>query len=271
MAFKILKSSNRRAISLTETLVVVLIIAVALSIAVPAAKKSLESFDSSVGTAGIISAALKAGRNIAIKEGRYAGVRFQLDQEGRACMVFIVQDDFLANGFRAVQGRSIVKLPEGKAVMDMYVVERIYSGSQIDQMNDYEIDVDNLIDQKEELNDTTTFSIIFSPAGKLTVHTVQMRNKNGYPPPEPSDPDPEISKDDVFNIMQVFENGDAMFLQDDYPNDGYGPEMSRKSFYIYDTQRFNALNETTRYSEYLIDLEPLYVSPYSGEIINKGI
>ena len=130
-------------ISLTEILVVISIIAIMMSVSVPAAKKLIESFESGTGTRQLINAALSNARAIAVRNQTYAGVRFQQDTNGNTYLIFIVHDKEatgFANGFRAVMGRKPMKLPEDVIV--------------------------------------PMTSVVFSSSGKLTIHDVRVRNKD---------------------------------------------------------------------------------------------
>ena len=60
-----------------------------------------------------------------------------------------------------------------------------------------------------------------------------------------------------------------MFIQDDYANLGLGAELSRNNFIIYDKRARDAVNEGSRWTDYLQHLEVIYISPYTGQIINK--
>jgi prepilin-type N-terminal cleavage/methylation domain-containing protein len=142
------KKQRQFGVTLTEVLVVVAVMAILLGISVPTAQHLMDSFESSTGVRYLINAALSNARAIAVRNQAYAGVRFQEAADGHTYMIFIVHDPDpspegtgLANGFRAVEGRKPMRLPEGVSV--------------------------------------NKCSVIFSPAGKLTTHLVWVRNKDG--------------------------------------------------------------------------------------------
>jgi len=254
--------------TLVELLTVVSIILVLAAIGLPAVKKVLDSFESSLSVRHLISAALANARAIAAREQAYAGLRFQQDLDGNQYMIFIVNDPAqppsasdlvndptltgtgLANGFRAVAGYKPMRLPVNVGVM--------YCA---DSDSDNDID-DNDINEDWMLTDATTFSIIFSPAGKLVIHQVRTRNRHGQTTAN-------SSTDDVFNTIDNVNAGVALFYQDDYAGRGLGQELSRNSFIIYDKRALDAVNEDSRWTDYLQHLEVVYVSPYTGQIINK--
>ena len=246
--------------TLTELMVVVAILAVLVGLGVPAAKQIVESFESSAGLSHVISAALNNARAIATKKQKYAGVRFQQDTNGNQYMIFVVNDPCstgLANGFRAIEGRKPIKLPANAGVMDLRIRT---DPCDVSNTSDMAIEVfgddaasnDNINDSYE-VTDTTTFSVVFSPAGKLVMHKVRVNNNN-----------------DVFNTSDNVDNGIGMFIQDNDPEMGLGQEPSRKSFIIYDKRAFGAVDVDERWTGYLRERERLYINPYTGEIINSN-
>jgi hypothetical protein len=234
-----------------EEAVVVAVIALLVVLGVPAVRALFKSIEAEGGTKSMISAALSSARAIAAKEQHYTGVRFQnrYQQDGKGCqyMIFIVQDPQLrAYGFRSVEGLEPIKLPDTVGVMDLRINKTV------------KIDSDSEINTLKDINDTTTFSIIFSPSGKLVIHDVRTINRNG-------EATELTSKDDIFNVKYNVENGIGMFVQDDDPD----KEPSRNSFIIYDRDIFEKTNENSRYDDYLKDLEVFYINPYTGTMINK--
>jgi type II secretory pathway pseudopilin PulG len=281
-------------ISLTEMTVVVAAVALLASLSAPAVRTFFDSLASRDSARAMIGASLSAARAIAAKERRYAGIRFQKAWHplgplySRQYMIFIINDferTGLAHGFRVVEGIKPIKLPENLRVMDFTIVTNRDLGTT--NYNEVRLD-DPLLasDQKDSLindnnslgfRDTTTFSIIFSPSGKMVIHGVRIRNRDGVPR-WPSFLD--NSNDDVFNtITRITDplNPAGMFLQDDYwnnPNNlGLGPELSRRGFVIYERDKFQqALNRGLPYSGYLEQLvvpvpQAIYINPYTGRII----
>jgi len=128
----------------------------------------------------------------------------------------------------------------------------------------------NLVDGRNiYLTDTTSFSIVFSPSGKLVIHEVRTRNRHGR---FESNENVDWSKDGAFNTLTKITdavNQYGMFVQDDYAERGLGQELSRNSFVIYDKRRLDLVSMNKRWTDYLQYLEVLYISPYTGRIINK--
>lgn len=263
------KQSGR---TLAEMTVVIAVIVLLGSFGLPAIRAFLDSFESGTGAKPVISAALASARAIAAKEQRYAGIRFQkaYHPDGPLAapqyMVFIVQDPCIgAYFFRAVEGLQPIKLPGTFGVMDLRYrtnTNPLYSG-------DFPIVSDIEIGNLNILRDTTAFSIIFSPSGKLVIHNVRVRNKDG----EGDSPSfPDLSQDDIFNKSAKVDAGIGMFYQDDYANLGLGMDESRRSFVIYDRREFKrAYDRSQAYSGYLVKLIPdaIYINPYMGTMIEK--
>jgi hypothetical protein len=117
------------------------------------------------------------------------------------------------------------------------------------------------------ITDTSSFSIVFSPSGKLIIRDVRVRNRDGIYQPDNGMTN-KVSMDSIFNSPQnitTYEVG--KFIQDDYAELGLGAESSRNSFVIYDKLRFNKLDAIGRFN-YLSSLEPVYINPYTGTIIS---
>ena len=257
-------------VTLIEMMVVVAIAALMVGLTIPAANMLLNSFESESGAKSIISAAMASARAIAAKEQRYAGIRFQKRYDPNnpdplnesQYIIFIVQDpNVMAFGFRAVEGIQPIKLPDSIGLMDLLYNPILGSATTPDVS----------FANSNVLRDTTTFSIVFSPSGKLVIHEVRVRNRNGigdslyYASIE--------SNDDIFNKRWKADAGLSMFYQDDYftapTNLGLGPESSRNNFVIYDTKKLKQTDVNYRWTNYLSKLKPIYINPYTGTIINE--
>ena len=188
------------------------VMAILMSIAVPTAKKLMQGFESSTGVRQLINAALSNARAIAVREQTYAGVRFE-QKDSITYMVLVLHDPDpspngtgYAYGFRVVEGRRPMKLPEDVMVP---------SGT----------------------------SIIFSPSGKLTIHRIQVYNKDGI------DNSLNTSRDTIFNTSYNVASGLAMFVQETFPV-GLPPNSSQ-ALLIFTKETFS--NEQ--------------ISPYTGELV----
>ncbi len=269
--------ATKAGFTLIEMMVVVAIVALLMVFGMPAVRTLVNSFQSDGNTRTMINSALACARSIAAKEQTYAGIRFQYAYNPKdrdeilsmpQYMVFIVNEEpsqmtNLTVGFRAVEGMAPIKLPESAGVMDLRI--RANLGDEADPNDDPIAPNDTRIDDPRKLRDTTSFSVVFSPSGKLITHEVRTRNKDGKPNGNNS------SYDDIFNTQTNVEknNNRGTFYQDDYANLGLGSEMSRNSFIIYDTNILKNTDKNYRWRDYLSTLQLVYVNPYTGTLINN--
>ena len=262
--------------------VVVAIIALLTALGLPAIRALVNSFQTQSGAESLISAALASARAMAAKEQHYAGIRFQQDSTGNQYIVFIVHDfekTGLSPGFRAIEGAKPIKLPENSRIMDLRVrtnhgMNWTDAGDPLDQpLGAGHLDDTNPLNlvgpygKNMYITDTSSFSIVFSPAGKLLVRTVRLRNRDGIYRPDNSVP-ARLSTDDVLNSpVNIANFGIGRFVQDDYAELGLGAEPSRNRFVICDMTQFDELNATGRFN-YLNGLALVHINPYTGTIIS---
>lgn len=275
------KPQTKTGFTLTEMVVVLATMSLLVAFGLPVMRMIRESFESKTGGKSMISAALSSARAIAAKEQHYAGIRFQRDSAGNQYMIFIIHDfekTGLNPGFRAVQNLKPTKLPDSMGVMDSMVrinhgtnwtdAEKILdeplNAAYFDNTNPQNLGPDQ---KNRYITDTSSFSIVFSPNGKLIMHNVRVRNRDGIYQPDNGLPN-KISMDSIFNSPQnITTHGVGKFIQDDYAELGLGAESSRNSFVIYDKIRFDKLNAIEKFN-YLSSLEPVYINPYTGTIIS---
>jgi len=268
-------------LTLIEMTLVMATMALLVGLAVPAVRSMMRSFQTESGVRSMIDAALSSARAMAMSNQQYVGIHFEklctsdnpLDPlrdvlNAPQYMIFIVHEEpkkiGLANGFRAVDRLDPIKLPDTMGVMDLTGITS-----------------DTTIDELAELSDATTFSLVFAPSGKLAVHKVRVRNRNGVYRPNNSPGSTQISNDDVFNsVDNICRYRQGMFLQDDYARRngadnvefGLGEEDSRTSFVIYELPTLRAAyGARAPWSAYLSKLatDALYVSPYAGNLISS--
>jgi hypothetical protein len=196
-------------------------------------------------------------------------------------MIFIIHDfekTGLNPGFRAVENFKPTKLPENLGVMDLIV--RTNHGTNWTDAEDVTSETLNAAyldntnpqnfgpDQKNRyMTDTSTFSIVFSPSGKLVIRDVRVRNRDGIYQPNNGTSN-KVSTDNIFNSPEnITTYNVGKFIQDDYAELGLGAESSRNSFVIYDKAIFDKLNANERFN-YLSRLELVYINSYTGTIIS---
>ena len=267
----------KKGVTLPEVLTVIAIVVLVTVVSMPAIDTFFDSMASQGSAEAMISAALSSARAMATSEHRYVGIRFQniYDERGPLYadqyMIFIVYDydkTNLANGFMAVDGIKPMKLPENIGVMDLRLVVDRNQNDPVNPFVEYRIDdpsvvnKDDLLSDLNNIRDTTTFSIIFSPSGKLVIQGVRVRIYN-----------------DIFNTLENVDEQLSMFVVDDYFEGnllgnqelGFGPEPSRRKFWLYDRREFRrAYNDGRPVTGYLGGLTPLYINPYTGTIISQG-
>jgi type II secretory pathway pseudopilin PulG len=263
--------SKQSGLTLPEMAVVIATIALLVGFALPAIRALVNSFETQSGAKTMISAALASGRAIAAREQRYAGVRFQQDSAGNQYMIFIMHEEpgkmgNLTIGFKAVEGVKPIKLPETAIVTDLR-----YNPDLLSPAGDSFIDSDVEIANANVFRDSTSFSVIFSPSGRLVLHDVRVRNRDGRTEGTET---PTMSRDDVFNTLtKITDPVDPVgrFIQDDYPAMGLSAESSRNSFVIvYEKKKFQQAREMgVGWSDYLKQTAPdrIYINAYTGTII----
>jgi competence protein ComGC len=272
---------TKSGLTLTEMVVVVATISLLVALGLPVMRVIRESLESRTGGKSMISAALSSARAIAAKHQHYAGIRFQRDSDGNQYMIFIIHDferTGLNPGFRAVENLKPTKLPENLVVMDLRVranhgtnwtdaealLDEPLGASYLDDTNPQNFGPDQ---KNRYITDTSTFSIVFSPSGKLIMRDVRVRNRDGIYQPD-NGLSNKVSLDSIFNSPQnITTHGVGKFIQDDYAELGLGAESSRNSFVIYDKIRFEKLNGIERFN-YISSLEAVYINPYTGTIIS---
>jgi Tfp pilus assembly protein PilE len=270
------KLKTKSGLTLTEMTIVIAVIVLLISLGLPAVRALISSFETEGSAKSMISAALASARAIAAKEQTYAGIRFQkvydpcnIDPLNTSqYMIFIIYDRGIPPsvqgnlGCRAVKGLKPIKLPENVGVMDLLL------GANNNAIVDTDAEIND--QRRTGLVDVTTFSVLFSPSGKLVLHTHKVQK---------ADPN-----DDVFNTKAYISwqgNRKEMFIEDieqDEPTDRFSiciqpiNELSRRSFIIYDRNEFKkAYEKGVAWSDYLIKLAPkaIYINPYTGTIINQ--
>jgi len=236
---------RQRGVTFIEMIVVVACVAILASLGIPAVRVFQRSIESPGAAKLMISGAMASARAIAAKEQHYAGIRFQIrpsdtdplnPHTGSQYMIFIVHDyegTERANGFRAVEGLKPIKLPESLGV--------VANG----------FDLNAIKNDEEATRNATTFSVVFSPSGRLVLHKVRVSSSDTVV--------------DVFNTQAAVSAGNAMFYEDEDGVSGLNEELSVNGFVIFDRKAFKqAHDESKPYSGLL---EPVDINPYTGTMI----
>ena len=260
--------------TITELLVVIGIIALMGTLAIPATVAMVESHRRTAAR-NLIRTALAQARAHAAQSQKYTGVRFQYDaagwKNGRQYMVLIEHNqtyyyppsgpiDSLPDCYIAVSNAKPLALPNGMGVIALDTINPDPS---------FEADNNNNLDDDEVYNDggilkASTFSIIFSPTGQLVVKDVKVYNRDQY--------------DNIFGSEANSANKDVLFSYDNHwsPSGSVGAapwcesENSTTGLYIFETSRMAEVNPAARYSEYVRTLKkPLLINIYTGQLIDE--
>lgn len=270
-----MRNDNKKiqALTLTELLVVMSVMVILLIIALPVAKKLVKSLENSAGPRTIIGAALTNARAIAIREQKYAGLRFQQDRSGRQYIVLIIHDPAgtgYVNGFRAIEGKKPMALPEEIGTLCTRV-QVSYTDVPTDplaaadlELSTNSVQADAKLGMYQDntwvgMNDTTTFSILFDVSGKFIVRPVRVVNVT--------------ANDKTFNTSMRVNNNEALLCRDESESPtrsvGYQEENSVSSFILYEKKEFNKIASHQRWSEFFSKLEKDFVNPHTGELVKK--
>lgn len=143
-------TSKQTGLTMTELLVTMATAVVLFALAVPAAKRITETLQQAAGARALIDGALASARVLAIREGKYAGLRFQETADNRVVLIFMVNDPDKSgwvNGFIPVDGRKPVLLPAG-VVLDNNPGQRAF------------------------------WNVVFHSSGRLVVHPVRFKSNS---------------------------------------------------------------------------------------------
>jgi|GEM_PF-3137123 len=268
-------SRKNRGFSLVEMLVVVSIIVLMLSLAMPNAAVLIRSQKLNSAENMIRSALAQARAHAAVNQ-RYAGVRFEFDrtgwQKGRQYLVLIENQPVATNEFVAVPNVKPLIMPDGLGAISGDINGDAYLYDYNPVTNPDGIPLPNCI------NGATTFSIIFSPSGQVVMKNVKVR--------------PRIPDDKIINHKErvdILDNSayreyKALLYCDDYVGINWDPiytsaipykpwcvvEYSTSGLYIYETEKMLAVSlPTLRWSEYVSKLTPMLINSYTGQIIEE--
>lgn len=157
--------------TLIEMIIVVAVVAILVGLGIPTVSSLFDSFESQGGKA-LMNVALSSARAIAAKEQHYAGISFQ--GTNPQYMTFIIHDfnntmGFYPYGFWLIENLQSIKLPKNIGVMDFNLLKNLTHEPS-----------------EKDILVLTTFSIIFSPSGKLIIREVQVNiqkrktSQNGF-------------------------------------------------------------------------------------------
>lgn len=160
--------------TLIEMLVVVGIIAIMVSLVMPAGSSMIQSHRKS-SAKNLIKTSLAQAQAYAAKERKYAGIRFQLDASGRQYLILVEAKRIVISNGSVIPGAW-----DFYDLMDLYVpVDNVQptampTGTVVLNASELDFDIDANTEVEDwELEDATTFCVIFSPSGQLVKKPAQ--------------------------------------------------------------------------------------------------
>ena len=223
-----MNTKHKFGFSLIELLVVIAIMSILIGITIRSVRMVSSKMASVDTVRTMVGTALTTSRTLAMAQQTHIGIHFSVSVDGTHLLSFIRDDntyveDTNIRRYRVIVGnRNMVKetsIPSNIGLLDMQV-----GGNKIDKDTD--------TNDPFKLLDTNTFSMVFSPAGKL-----------------------------VLRFMWIVDADNNLEL--------LGPEVSRNCLYIYDKTTFEKVDVNNRYTGYLQYLPPVLINYYTGKVINK--
>jgi len=258
-------SRKNRGFSLVEMLVVVSIIVLMLSLAMPNAAELIRSQKLN-SAENMIRGAISQARSHAATNQRYAGVRFQFDrtgwEKGRQYLVLIENQPIASNTFVAVPNVKPLLMPDGLGVISLGV-------------NNDNMLLDNEASPTGILG-STTFSIIFSPTGQIVFKNIYLHPKTCLDKTINHYRRVELPSSDNRKALLYCDEfiPDSFETDPDFPNSIPNKlwcitELSTGGLYMYETEKMLAVPANLRWSEYVSKLTPMLINGYTGQIIEE--
>lgn len=253
--------------TLIEMLVVVSIIAIMISLTVPAINSMVQS-QRQTSAKNLIRSALAQAQAYAVKERKYAGLRFQFDADGwetgKQYIVLIEKvPGVYTNEYRAVENVKPTALPEG-----MGFISGAVDLWPFNERNDYlDDDETSTYGWPFTLNGATTFSIIFSPSGQLVTKEVEIHERNINDTTFGTESDASLQPPIVLLSFDIYWDINT----EDYSigSPWCQSEDSATSFYIFEKSKMADVPAEERYTQYLSSIRPEFISIYTGKLIEE--
>lgn len=270
MSKKANQQRNLAAFTIVELLTVIAIIAIMVSLTVPATSNMVKSHRQAAAK-NLIRSAMAQAQAYAVKERKYAGLRFQKDGAGQQYILLVENktitiidgsnydawnDYLLKDLYTPVDNIQPMTLPVGLAVMPTYrdPLEIDYNG-------------DGLLDYVE-LAAATTFCVIFDPSGLLATKPAQCGPRI-----------PDMATDYATYASQndtIFENpanppSEGLPLPgDEIKLDPANVKLSQTGVFLYEPKVLEGLPEAERWDYVFNPLEPMLINIYTGGFIEKN-
>jgi prepilin-type N-terminal cleavage/methylation domain-containing protein len=250
--------------TIVELLVVMGIIVIMATVAIPGLTRALTANRVSSAKSAIRNALVRAQAH-AIEYQRAAGVRFQFDrdgwQTGRQYLVLIEKGPLggTLNEYNTIPDINPIALQTGVGVLD----------ADLDWDNDGFFE-DSDMNTFVKFMNLSTFSILFSPTGQLAVENVEVRWRNN---------------DSIFGDQVAVEavpvagsfsppilyHDNATTFPPSTPDSvtWCNNESSERGLYIFEIEAMEEVDIETRYTNYIQSVIPLWVNRYTGGFIEE--
>jgi len=290
------KQGFQAGFTLIEMLVVVSIIAIMISLVMPAGSSMIQSHRMS-SAQNLIKTALTQAQAYAAKERKYAGIRFQLDGGGQQHLILVESKQIVITDSN---GRGVPY--NNYNVMDLYVpVDNVLpmmmpTGTLVLNANYEDIDLplsqDGIIEDFE-LDAAATFVVLFNPSGQLVKKPAQC----GPRVVDPGIPVAQLTYDAYANQLDLVIAG--FFIPP--PSEGLplpGDEIilptalkySQTGLLLYKQNELETLNPVERFEyifnpadppdgvdndgngrvdDYFNKVQPLMINVYTGKLIGQ--
>lgn len=283
------KQRNRAGFTLVEILVVVAIIAIMISLTVPATSTMVRSYRQA-SAKSLVRSAMAQAQAYAVKERKYAGLRFQKDGSGQQYIILVENkaitldnvpfyggDPYpLKNLYAPVDNVRPITLPVGIEVMPAY-----REPWEIDFLPDngdgkvWPGDGDGIIDYTE-LAAATTFCVLFDPSGQLVRKPAQCGPRLL---PAEDYPGMVIDYNEYINNAYddtVFANNQSVLPSEGLPLPGdviqlgfTGVKLSQSGVYMYENNTLERIPANERLWYISTKLEPMLINIYTGEFLEN--
>ena len=159
--------------TLIEMLVVVGIIAIMVSLVMPAGSSMIQSHRKS-SAQNLIKTSLAQAQAYAAKERKYAGIRFQLAGGGRQYLILVEAKRVVITDGNSYGAWNFYDLMDLYVPVDNVQPTAMPTGTVVLNASELDFDIDANTEVEDwELEGATTFCVIFSPSGQLVKKPAQ--------------------------------------------------------------------------------------------------
>ena len=233
--------------TLVEMLVVVAVVAIMIGVAVLNAGDLLRS-QRSTSAKNLIRSSLAQAQAYAQANRIYAGLRFQFDrngwQTGRQYMV-LIEKVGVDHEFNPIPNSKPLALPKNIGVINLPIDLQGFTEDEW---------LDDNYSSSVGMEGSATFSVIFSPTGQLVVKDVELLQR--------------FTGDPVVSLEADVNSGISLLYSDRWDEvDWCVDELSALGLIVCETTLLRETDSLLRYTNYVVDLEPILINVYTGTFI----